>query len=114
MSGIVSSMRFRERAYQIKICYEKIQEIITEFSSNHTDKSALNTKYYVTLSQCENHTDSDYFRALCITYLTSPDKSKITPHPTRYIWIIFVKDILIYYFFIICLYALPIIIFISL
>lgn len=110
ISGIVSSMRFRERAYQIKICYEQLQPIIGELQSSSSDKPKLYSKYHSIIAQCENHTDSDYFTALCKVYLTTQDKNTISPHPTCYIWLKFWISVFSYYFFIILLYIIPIVI----
>ena len=49
---------------------------------------ALTKEYEQILGVCENHTDNDYYRALCETYLThsKKDRAKLNPLPTPYHW----------------------------
>lgn len=126
MSGFIAGRSFKERSSQIKECYEALKGIqnkakfLEESSSSNVDSwNSVREEYERLLGLCENHTDSDMVKALCIEHLSArgktdkktglkPDMSKC---PTCYHWFIFYKDIFIQIMMLLVMYVLPIAIF---
>jgi len=80
-------------------------------NNNDEEINRLTKEYEQILSVCENHTDNDYYIALCHTYLSINDAStKLDRKPTSYIWALVLFSFLRRYMLFIVLYSLPIII----
>lgn len=112
ISGFINGLSYKERASQIKECYEALQELYSAAKSATADINALSARYQDTLKICENHEDIDFYITLCDTYLCHPcprDSAKgLSKLPTNFIWF---KVILYYikrYIALAFLYALPI------
>lgn len=126
MSGFITGRSFKERSSQIKECYEALKGIqhrakLLEASSNSTEENwkSVREEYQKLLGLCENHTDSDMVKALCIEHLSArgePDKitglkPEMTKCPTYYHWFVFCKDIFKQAVILLVMYILPIAIF---
>ncbi|WP_236725797.1 SLATT domain-containing protein [Solemya pervernicosa gill symbiont] len=120
VSGFISGLSFKERAGLIKECYETLNILYQKSKGPHINAEEISTEYNQILGVCENHTDRDYYMALCVEHVTTPgdvDKSTglkngLDRCPTWYHWIAlaywFVRRQLMF----MALYLLPIIIFV--
>lgn len=112
ISGFINGLSYKERASQVKECYEALQELYNAATSTTADIKLLSTRYQEILKTCENHEDIDFHITLCDTYLCHPcprDPVKgLSKLPTNFIWL---KVFLYYtkrYIALTSLYALPI------
>lgn len=91
MSGFINGLSFKERAGLIKECYETLNGIYQKIKAKDADVTPLVDEYDQVLSVCENHTDGDYYLALCEAYMTHQDpKNKdigLDRLPTKYHWL---------------------------
>ncbi|WP_181317924.1 SLATT domain-containing protein [Shewanella morhuae] len=126
MSGFLTGRSFKERSSQIKECYEALKGIqhkakLLEDSSNSSGESwkSVREEYEKLLGLCENHTDSDMVKALCIEHLSahgeSDEKTGLKPEmtkcPTYFHWFVFCKDTFKQAAILLVMYILPIAIF---
>lgn len=74
ISGFINGLSFKERAGLIKECYETLNGLYHKSKDNSANFSQLNYEYDQILGVCENHTDRDYYLALCIEHVTKPGK----------------------------------------
>ena len=74
ISGFINGLSFKERAGLIKECYETLNGLYQKSRSQNSDVSKLGAEYDQILGVCENHSDRDYYMALCIEHLTKPGK----------------------------------------
>jgi hypothetical protein len=114
ISGFINGLSYKERAAIVKDSYESLNCLYRKSMQKDIDENSLNIEYEQILNLCENHADIDYLNALCVTYLShnTPGKA-LDRSPTKYIWFIVVKHILIRIFSLLILYGLPIIIFVA-
>jgi hypothetical protein len=71
MSGFISGLSFKERAALIKESYEVLNRIYFKSLDEKSDSEQLAKEYEQIMGLCENHTDYDYYSALCIEYASS-------------------------------------------
>ncbi len=122
LSGFIKGQSFKERASLVKECYETLRCLYQRAKFDESDIAKLSTEYDQILGVCENHTDTDYYLALCVEHLTTPGKveqetgfkKNLDRCPTPYHWgcfiLGFMRRLTMQAFF----YLLPIIIFIAL
>ena len=90
ISGFINGLGYKERAALVKDSYEALQKLHDQEKYNPSNPSNpsnpfdLANKYEKILSICENHSNIDYYLALCKAYLHN--KSKLDRKPTLYIW----------------------------
>ena len=131
MSGFTTGLSFKERAGLIKESYETLNTFYHKAKAEGANIKELSSAYEQTMGLCENHTDYDYYLALCIEYVTcttpldtnSKLKQKktengiiegLTRSPTWYHWFYIVWWIIKRYLLLIFLYLLPIFLFVAL
>lgn len=115
ISGFINGLSFKERSALIKDSYEALNVLYHKSKKQNNDEriNRLTKEYENILSVCENHTDIDYYTALCHTYLSQKNASKqLDRQPTIYIWLLVVFSRLKRFMLLSGLYILPIIIFI--
>ncbi|MAL98255.1 MAG: hypothetical protein CL583_07360 [Alteromonadaceae bacterium] len=113
MSGFISGLSFKERASLIKECYETLNDLYQRATVEGAETDVLAKEYTQILSVCENHSDRDYYIAMCEAQLTH-DPDKLDRHPTKYIWFLFLWYRVSRVVFLSVFYSLPVIIFIGL
>ncbi|WDE04783.1 SLATT domain-containing protein [Thalassomonas viridans] len=117
ISSFTSALSFKERAALIKECYETLSGIYQRAIKTPADKN-IETEYGQVLSVCENHTDKDFHKAICLEYLSHSTPNGVsgglTKIPTRYIWFMFLIHCFYRIMFLFFMYSLPIIIFVTL
>lgn len=119
MSGFISGLSFKERASLVKESYEAINSIYQKSKQNNSDIAVLAVEYDQVLGLCENHNDIDYYKALCIEYVTcigevdenSKLKKGLDRRPTWYHWVSISWWMVRRYVLLVALYALPVMIF---
>lgn len=122
ISGFINGLSFKERAALIKESYETLNGLYLKSLSPNSDLPKLGDEYEQILGVCENHTDKDYYLALCIEYVTKPGKAnKVTGLkegldrcPTWYHWLSLSYWCFRHILMLALLYILPILIFVSL
>lgn len=122
MSGFITGLSFKERAGLIKECYEALNTFYQKAKTDNADIGAISKEYEQILGLCENHTDYDYYLALCIEYVTCPTptdpktklKEGLDRRPTWYHWVSISYWIFKKYLLLTVLYFLPIILFFGL
>jgi hypothetical protein len=94
ISGFINGFSFKERAGLIKECYETLNGLYHCTKKDSPNIDALTKDYNQVLGVCENHTNDDYYRALCEEYITHQDpkgtknvESKLDRLPTKYHWL---------------------------
>jgi hypothetical protein len=122
ISGFINGLSFKERAGLIKECYETLNGLYQKSKTENLDVSKLVGEYDQILGVCENHSDRDYYLALCIEHVTKTGKTDkatglkegLDRCPTWYHWLTLgywgARRLLMFAI----LYALPVMIFISL
>lgn len=121
MSGFITGLSFKERAALIKECYEALNTFYQKAKESF-DIDATSKEYEQILGLCENHTDYDYYLALCIEYVTctgiiNPEtklKEGLDRRPTWYHWFSLTFWILRRYLLLALLYFLPVLLFFGL
>ena len=112
ISGFINGLSFKERAGLIKECYESLHKLYLKSIKESTDENKISKEYEQILNACENHTDFDYYSAMCIEYLSHADpKNKeygLDKIPTKYIWICYFWKSFINIIFLLFFYMLPI------
>lgn len=106
-SATLNGLNHEKRASLVKECYEKLKELHSRAKHSSEEYAELLTEYNSILAVCENHTNVDYYAARCEAYLSAHDKSKIDPHPTRYIWLVIAFRWVLKYASLIFLYVFP-------
>jgi hypothetical protein len=121
ISGFINGLSLKERAALIKKCYETLNGIYHQAKSENADIEELTLEYEQILSMCENHTDDDDYRALCITYATHHDPKgevniadKLSRLPTWYHWLTIAWSTIKRFTMLSSFYLLPIIVLIVL
>lgn len=115
ISGFISGRDFKGRASLVKDSYETLDGLHHRAKSANENVDEIAHEYQQILAVCENHTESDYYKALCDQYLTHNDpknkESGLSKHPTVYIWAKTFLNVAGRLIFISTLYLLPVIIF---
>jgi hypothetical protein len=122
ISGFINGLSFKERAGLIKECYETLNGLYQKSKAQSPDVCLLGTEYDQILGVCENHSDRDYYLALCIEHVTKPGKADketgmkkgLDRCPTWYHWLSLAYWLFRHLLMLVLLYALPVLIFISL
>lgn len=122
ISGFINGLSFKERAGLIKECYEALNKIYQKSKGEKTDYSLLHAEYDQILGVCENHTDRDYFMALCTEHLAKFGKADketglkvgLDRCPTFYHWLYLLRWYVTRVFMLSLFYILPIGIFLTL
>ena len=122
LSGFISGLSFTQRAGLIKECYEALNNVYRKSKSPSADIISLSAEYDQILGVCENHTDRDYFMALCTEHLAKHGavnkdtglKQGLDRAPTWYHWLYLAKWFAIRTFILAFFYLLPISIFFTL
>jgi len=111
LSVFINGLSYKERASQIKECYEKLGALYLE-SKENVNLASLNNRYEEILNLSENHTERDDRMALCYLYLSHNDPTNtetgLSRHPTKYVWFIFATTLIQRFIFIFILYLFPI------
>lgn len=122
ISGFINGLSFKERAGLVKECYETLNGLYLKSMDQNADVAKLRAEYNQILGVCENHSDKDYYLALCIEHVAiygSVDsatglKMGLDRCPTWYHWLYlgvwYARRMVMLGF----LYALPVIIFVAL
>lgn len=110
MSGFINGLSFKERAGLIKECYEALNSVFQRAGQvKDGNTQDLEDEYRKVLSVCENHTDADYYLALCEAHLTDEDPQKnLDRHPTKFHWSVVVWVKIKHCLMLLFLYALPV------
>lgn len=123
ISGFINGLSFKERAGLIKECYETLNSFHQKAKdSSLTDPTKLSTEYDQILGVCENHSDRDYYMALCIEYVTNKNrldkntglKKGLDRSPTWYHWFSLIYWTLCHQLMLTVLYLLPVILCVAL
>ncbi len=117
ISGFINGLSYKERAAIVKDSYESLNSLYRKAKQEGVDNESIYNEYEQILNLCENHTDIDYQNALCDTYLShncprDPDRG-LDRWPTKYVWFIVVKRLLVRSLSLLLLYGLPILIFLG-
>ena len=90
VSGFINGLSFKERAGLVKENYEQLHSLYQKSKSKTGDDPLLTNEYEEILNGSENHTDRDYYMALCIAWLSTTNPGKnLDRRPTKYIWLLF-------------------------
>jgi hypothetical protein len=114
VSIFIGSFSFKSRADKVKECYEALNTLIHKQANTDDEKNQITQDYELILNSCENHKFVDHALAMIETYLTSSDKMKVNPHPTKFHWYVFFKAKLSRFLVVSCLYIAPIALFVVL
>lgn len=122
ISGFINGLSFKQRAGLIKECYETLSNLYQRSKSDQADIPSLSAEYDQILGVCENHTDRDFFMALCIEHLTTYGKKDgatglkpgLDKCPTLYHWLYLAKWYLARMLMLTFFYMLPVLIFMAL
>lgn len=95
MSGFITGLSFKERASLVKECYETLQQLYQEAKQDNAQTQEIAEKYQEVLGLCENHTEIDYYHALCIEHITNTSlkdektgiKKGLDRRPSAYHWL---------------------------
>lgn len=117
MSGFVNGLSLRSRAALIKDCYESLDQLYYK-SLSDGDQDHVFEEYQKILSLCENHTDDDFNRAVCESFLLHKTpyckENGLSILPTRYHWFTLGWSIFKRFSFLSIIYLLPVFLFIAL
>lgn len=118
IAGFINGLSFKERASLVKECYETLNGFYHKAKSNSVQGASLTSEYDQILGLCENHTECDYFKALCQEYVTSQNPRDPTTGldrwPTWYHFLIIGWSIFKRIMMMALFYSLPIALFIGL
>jgi len=122
ISGFINGLSFKERAGLIKECYETLNSFYQKSKNQQPDIDTLSSEYDQILGVCENHSERDYYQALCIEHVTKHGKvdkntglkEGLDRCPTWYHWSCLVIWSLRSLLMLTFLYALPILLIIAL
>lgn len=112
ISGFINGLGYKERAALIKDSYEALNSLYQKARNNSFEHEQLAAEYKNLLSICENHSDIDYHKALCIEYLSKENprdsSNGLDRFPTKYIWYLVIAYQIRVCFFLTVLYLLPV------
>lgn len=75
ISGFIKGLTFKERSSLVKECYEALNVLYLELGNQNCDVKNIQKEYSQLLAVCENHTEKDYYQALCTEYATKSGKA---------------------------------------
>lgn len=95
MSGFIAGLSFKERASLIKESYETLNTFYHKAKEDNADIEKISAEYEQIMGLCENHTDYDYYLALCLEHVTNNKdidtntgcKEGLDRCPTWYHWL---------------------------
>ena len=70
ISGFIAGLSFKERASLIKESYETLNTFYHKANEDKADIGKISAEYEQIMGLCENHTDYDYYLALCLEHAT--------------------------------------------
>lgn len=115
MSGFIAGLSFKERASLIKESYETLNTFYQKAKAQPANVAQLSADYEQIMGLCENHTDYDYYLALCLEHVTN--SSAVDPNtgfkkgldrcPTWYHWLSITWWLTKRYVMLTLLYVLP-------
>jgi hypothetical protein len=70
ISGFIAGLSFKERSGLIKESYETLNTFYHKANENDADIEQISAEYEQIMGLCENHTDYDYYLALCLEHVT--------------------------------------------
>ena len=122
VSGFINGLSFKERAGLIKECYETLNGLYQKAKLNDADIASLSEEYDQVMGVCENHTDKDYYIALCVEFVTCVKpvnedtglKDGLDRAPTWYHWFSLGWWMFRHYAMLAFFYLLPVFLFIGL
>ena len=76
----------------IKALKETQNTSLVDMDNVSRQYNTIKKDYELILNSCENHKFVDHTNALVETYLTTADKTKVDPHPTKFHWFHFTKS----------------------
>ena len=109
MSGYLQGFSYKKRAAEVKLCYENLDKLYMKAENQQAVEKPLYDEYKVILDSCENHSIGDFYEAICVEYLNSPDsvRKNLTKTPNRYIWTCFILNRFWKWIRLLFLYTLP-------
>ncbi|MEI5637474.1 MULTISPECIES: SLATT domain-containing protein [unclassified Pseudoalteromonas] len=121
MSGFIAGLSFKERASLIKESYETLKTFYHKAKEENADIGKISAEYEQIMGLCENHTDYDYYLALCLEHVTSNKsvdtntgcKTGLDRCPTWYHWFSITWWLVKRYVLLTCLYILPVILLVA-
>lgn len=122
VSGFINGLTFKERAGLIKECYETLNNFHQKLKIDQADLAKLSSEYNQILGVCENHSDRDYYLALCLEHVTNSGsvdsetglKEGLDRRPTWCHWLFTFLWFFRRFMMLFILYALPIGVFVAL
>jgi hypothetical protein len=115
VSSAISGLSYKERASLVKDSYESLNSLYLKVRKEEVGEDQITKEYEQILNLCENHTDIDYYNALCHAYLTlnfPRDSEKgLDRWPTKYVWWLVIQRSIVKFLSILLLFALPVLIF---
>ena len=70
MSGFIAGLSFKERAGLIKESYETLNTFYQKAKEPDANIAQISSEYEQIMGLCENHTDYDFYLALCLEHVT--------------------------------------------
>lgn len=131
MSGFIAGLSFNQRASLIKESYETLNTFYHKAKEDNADIEQISAEYEQVMGLCENHTDYDYYLALCLEYVTcnvpldsetklkqkKDSNGKVTEGldrcPTWYHWLSIIWWLAKRYILLTFLYLLPVILLVA-
>lgn len=121
MSGFIAGLSFKERASLIKESYETLNTFYQKAKVQGANIAQLSSDYEQIMGLCENHTDYDYYLALCLEHVTNNKdvdaktgcKEDLDRCPTWYHWLSITWWLTKRYVLLTLLYLLPIILLVA-
>jgi hypothetical protein len=121
ISGFIAGLSFKERASLIKESYETLNTFYHKSKEANADIDKISKEYEQIMGLCENHTDYDYYSALCLEHVTSNQaadtntgcKIGLDRCPTWYHWVSIAWWLTKRYLSLTFLYTLPILLLIA-
>jgi hypothetical protein len=116
MSGFIAGLSFKERAGLIKESYETLNTFYHKSKEDDADIEQISAEYEQIMGLCENHTDYDYYLALCLEHVTNNKivdsetgcKEGLDRCPTWYHWLSITWWLSKRYVLLTMLYLLPV------
>ena len=121
MSGFIAGLSFKERASLIKESYETLNTFYQKAKAQNANIAQLSSDYEQIKGLCENHTDYDYYLALCLEHVTNNKevdsstgcKKGLDRCPTWYHWLSITWWLAKRYVLLTLLYLLPVILLVA-
>lgn len=121
LSGFIAGLSFKERASLIKESYETLNTFYHKAKEDNADIEKISAEYEQIMGLCENHTDYDYYIALCLEHVTNNKgvdtntgcKIGLDRCPTWYHWLSITWWLAKRYVLLTLLYLLPVILLVA-